>query len=243
MTSSRLLCWALVLLAMALVGWIRWLPQSLGIADDAADRLARRQIQERVAREAPAPAPAPPLAQAGELADQWIGRHPAQFEAERSAIARRLRVDLTYAGDDGREHVYLGDYDSYLWLRHARTFLRTGTPCDAVVDGTCRDTHTNAPVGARSSYARSLHVAAIVTVHHVVGWFRPAHPLPASAFLVPVIAGVLGVLPAFFVARGLAGTTAGVFAAVLTGVHPFVLTRTIGSDNDVWNVVLPLYVL
>jgi hypothetical protein len=206
-------CWALVLLSMTLVGWIRLLPQSLGIVDDLADRIARRQREEQFARE------------------------------DATAIARRLRSELTYTGADGREYVYLGDFDSYLWLRHARNYLRTGTACDAVVDGACRDTYTNAPVGARTPYARSLHVAAIVVLHDVITWFRPTHPLPASASVVPVIAGVLGVLPAFFIARGLAGTTAGAVAAVLTALHPLVLARTIGSDNDVWNVVLPLYMV
>src|SRR5262249_9059663 len=146
----------------------------------------------------------------------------------------------------GREHIYLGDFDSYLWLRHARNYLRTGTPCDAIVDGTCRDTYTNAPVGARTPYARSLHAAAIVGVHTVVTWFRPPYPLPSPpspGFLLPVLAGVLGVLPPFFIARSLAGTVAGVFAGVLTAIHPIVLLRTVGSDNDVWNVVLPLYMV
>ena len=46
-------------------------------------------------------------------------------------------------------------------VERARTVLRTGTPCDTVIDGVCRDTYTNAPVGARSIYARALHVAAI----------------------------------------------------------------------------------
>jgi hypothetical protein len=243
-TPSRVTCLALVLLSMVLVGWIRLLPQSLGIVEDQADRIARRQLQERFAREAPARVPpARQLAHADELAEQWIDRHPAQFKADTAAIARRLRSELTYAGDDGREYVYLGDFDSYLWLRHARNYLRTGTPCDAVVERECRDTYTNAPLGARTIYARSLHVAAIAGVHAVITWVSPSHPLEASAFLVPVIAGVLGVLPAFFVARGLAGTTAGVFAGVLTALHPIVLTRTIGSDNDVWNVVLPLYMV
>lgn len=179
----------LVLLSMALVAWIRLLPQTL---PDAGGR---------------------------------------------------LRSELSYSGSDGREHVYLGDFDSYLWLRYARNLLRSGTPCDAVVDGECRDTYTNAPVGVRTPYARSLHVAAIAGLHPVITWFAPTYPLPASAFLVPVIVGVLGVLPAFFIARALAGTAAGVFAALLTGVHPIVLTRTVGSDNDIWQVVLPLYLL
>ena len=34
--------------------------------------------------------------------------------------------DWTYVAEDGREHVYLGDLDSYLWLRHARTLLPIG---------------------------------------------------------------------------------------------------------------------
>jgi dolichyl-diphosphooligosaccharide--protein glycosyltransferase len=209
-SASRAASWAVVLLGMVLVGWIRLLPQSLEIADDRAERIARAQPQQG---------------------------------ADTAAIAHRLRSELTYTGEDGREYAYLGDYDSYLWLRHARTYLRSGTPCDAVVDGACRDTYTNAPVGARSIYARSLHVAAIAGLHDVIRQFRPAHPLPASAFLVQVAAGVLGVLPAFFIARSLAGTTAGAFAAVLTAVHPFLLSRTLGSDNDVWNAVLPLYML
>jgi dolichyl-diphosphooligosaccharide--protein glycosyltransferase len=210
-TGSRAANWAVVLLVMVLVGWIRLLPQSLGIADD--------------------------------WADDWIRRHPAQLQADRAAIAQQVRAELTYTGEDGREYPYLGDFDSYLWLRHARTYLRTGTPCGAVADGACRDTYTNAPVGARTIYARSLHVAAIAGLHDIIRWFRPAHPLPASAFLVQVVVGVLGVLPAFFIARGLAGTAAGAFAGVLTAVHPFLLTRTLGSDNDTWNTVLPLYML
>ena len=213
-TASRVTCWALLLLCMILVGWIRLLPQSLGTVDDRAERIARRQLQEPSTVEEP-----------GSVA----------------ATARRLRSDLTYAGEDGREYVYLGDFDSYLWLRYARNYLRTGTPCDAVIDGECRDTYTNAPVGGRTIYARSLHPAAMAGLHRVITLFRPMHPLPASAFLLPVIVGVLGVVPAFFIARRLAGTTAGAFAGVLTAVHPIVLTRTIGSDNDVWNVVLPLY--
>jgi hypothetical protein len=242
-TASRAAGWALVLLVMVVVAWIRVTPQSLGVLDDRADTMARVALRERLARELPASGPPSRQgAEAEELAQRWIDRHPGQFKADAAAIARRFRSDLSYAAPDGREHVYLGDYDSYLWLRHARNYLRTGTPCDAVVDGACRDTYTNAPVGARTPYARSLHVAAIVGVHDVIAWLRPGHPLPASAFLVPVIVGVFGVIPAFSIARRLAGNVAGAFAGLLTAVHPIALVRTIGSDNDVWNLVLPLYV-
>ena len=81
-------------------------------------------------------------------------------------MSQRLKSELRYGGNDGQEYVYLGDFDSYLWLRHARNYLRTGTTCDAVIDGACRDTYTNAPVGARTAYARSLHIAAMSACIH-----------------------------------------------------------------------------
>ena len=85
---SRVTCWALVLLIMVLVGWIRLLPLSLPIADDRAERIARRQLHE---------------SRSGEASGQG---------ADTRAIARRLRAEMTYTGADGRQYVYLGDYDS-----------------------------------------------------------------------------------------------------------------------------------
>jgi asparagine N-glycosylation enzyme membrane subunit Stt3 len=150
---------------------------------------------------------------------------------------------LRYRGEDGQEHVYLGDFDSYLWLRHARNYLRTGTACDAVVGGECRDTYTLAPVGMRSRYAGSFHIVAIAWLHRLIRIFRPEYPLPASAFLLPVLVGVLGSLPAFLLGSRLAGPLGGFTAAVLVGTNAFFLQRSIGGDNDVWNVVLPLFVV
>ena len=169
----------------------------------------------------------------------WIRTLPLAL----GPVEENIRHELRYAGDDGREHVYLGDYDSYLWLRHARNYLRTGTTCDAFVDGECRDTFTHAPVGRRMRYARSLHIAAIVGLHRIVTLFRPGYPLPATAFWVPVVVAVLGIVPAFLLGARLAGPLAGFAAAVLINTDPFFLRRTIGADNDVWNVVLPLWMV
>jgi asparagine N-glycosylation enzyme membrane subunit Stt3 len=155
----------------------------------------------------------------------------------------RPEQELRYRGDDGHQHVYLGDYDSYVWLRNARNYLRTGSTCDAVINGECRDTYDHAPVGAEMVYNRSLHIAAIVAVHRLITTFVPGFPLPASAYFVPVIVGVLGVLPAFGIGWRLAGPLAGLAAALLVGVNPLFLQRSIGSDNDVWNLVLPLFMM
>lgn len=147
---------------------------------------------------------------------------------------------LTHKAEDGREHVYLAGYDSYFWLRAARNRLHTGTLCDAITDGQCRDTHTLAPVGGRMEYRHSPHVLAIAAVHRVATFFNPGQPLPSSAYLVPVLVGMLAVLPAFAIGRRLAGDVGGLSAALLIGLNPTFLLRSGTSDNDVWNVFVPL---
>src|SRR5262249_43835220 len=132
-------------------------------------------------------------------------QNPAELVAEKQRALNEIKSELTYAGDGSRRYVYLGDYDSYLWLRNARSYLEHGSVCDSTVGGECRDNFGNAPVGYRMLYNRSLHTAAIVAVHRVINFFHAGYPLPASAFLVPVILGTLGVLPAFFIARRLGG--------------------------------------
>jgi len=145
-----------------------------------------------------------------------------------------------YDDAGGRAHVYLGDYDSYVWLRAARNYLRHGTTCDQVVDGVCRDTLTHAPVGREMRYGRSMHIVAIVGLHRLITSVRPAHPLPATAYLVPVILGVLIILPAFGIGRRVGGDVAGLATSAAIAWNPFLLTRSAGSDNDVWNVFLPV---
>ncbi|HEX9444443.1 MAG TPA: STT3 domain-containing protein, partial [Candidatus Binatia bacterium] len=168
-------------------------------------------------------------------------RHQAEYRAAGAAVRAELKSELGFEGKDGRRYTHLGDFDSYAWLRQARNYLDHGTFCDAVVEGECRDTYGHAPVGYKMIYSRPLHVGAIAAVARAATLFRPDYPLAASAFLVPVLIGTLGVLPAFFLGRRLAGNPGGVFAALFISLQPQFLLRSIGGDNDVWNVVLPLF--
>lgn len=226
-----------LLLAAALVTWIRLVPLSLPALPD----LARARVRQQAAARLSAPPADATAAARTRAVDDWIAAHPDDFARALAEETARLDEAYHYRDARGRRWVYLGDLDSYAWLRAAANRLRHGTPCDAVVDGECRDALTMAPVGVGVAYARSLHVAAIAAVQRLAAWLDPAFPLPASAYLVPVLAGLLGVLPAFAIGRRLGGTLGGFTAALVSGMHPVLLTRSLGSDNDVWNVVLPLY--
>jgi len=176
--------------------------------------------------------------------DAWIAAHPVDYARDVAAETSRLTAALQYTDDAGRAHALLGDYDSYTWLRAARTGLETGESCDALAaDGSCRDTFTLAPLGFATPYGHSPHVWAIMTVQRIATWLDPHWPLPASAYLVPVVLGALGAVPAFFIATALAGPIGGCGAALISGLHPILLQRSLGSDNDIWNVTLPLYMM
>ena len=231
--SNARLPWTSVLLAAAAVAAVTWVRlRPLGL--HGLDAQAAAEVRDRLGG-------ARHLDDAG--VEAWIAEHPGRFARKVAATRDRLAGAYTYRAEDGRDHVYLGDLDSYLWLRRARQYLRAGTTCDAVAQGDCRDLHTLAPVGSSMRYARSIHIAAIVAVQRLAARLRPGWPLPSSAMLVPVIVGALGVLPAFALGRRLAGDVGGLCAAIVAGTNATFLGRSIGGDDDVWNVVLPLAVV
>ncbi len=226
--------------AAALTAWIRLLPLSAGVLDDAARTEVLSSQSQIMAAGLPLNLPvADRGAEVSRRLEQW--QKGADFDAQVRQQAVLLKSQFSYQGDDGVQRIILGDMDSYHWLRMARNYLQTGTTCDTVTGGQCRDTYANAPVGRQNVYNRSLHIAAIVAVHRLMTWFKPAYPLPASSYLVPVIAGVLGVFPAFAIGVRLGGPLGGLCAALLISVNPVFLRRSMGSDDDVWNIVLPLF--
>ncbi len=243
LTSGNAVSLILAFVCVTVVIWIRSLPAFLPGADELAQKVVDRRVREQLSRDIMRRLPPAQWMQTVDsAAKEWMQRNPAQVAAAEQRALAEIRSEMTFTAADGRSYTHLGDYDSYVWLRNARTYLSKGTTCDAIVGDECRDTYGNAPVGYRMVYNRSLHIAAIVTVHRLITFFRPGYPLPASAFLVPVILGALGVLPAFFIARRLGGNVAAIVAALAISLDPNYLIRSAGSDNDAWNIVMPLYI-
>ena len=237
---DRIICIGLLIGTMALVGWVRLLPHALGGVERPAAVLAREMIAAEAYGQLPADSPQR-RAPIDQTVRAWMRDHPAEFQKLDHEIVGLLASEFRYMGDDGRKHVFLGDYDSYHWLRMARNYLQAGTTCDRIVDGICRDTYTNAPVGRINVYNRSLHIAAIITLNRLITLFRPGFPIPAGSFLVQALIGMLGVIPAFAIGRRVAGNLGGFCASIVLGLNPLFLGRSLGSDDDVWNVVLPLF--
>jgi Oligosaccharyl transferase STT3, N-terminal len=222
----------LLLLVLALVWWVRTAPLKLRAIDSRAERTA---VSEALA------AIRPESGSAGPATARELEADPA-VAARREELIEIFRGSKTFVAPDGVRHPYLGGYDSYAWLRFARNRLEHGSPCDAVVDGRCRDQLAIAPWGTEIKWGRSPYVAAIAAVHRVRSLWSPGVPLSSSAFQLQVILGLLGVLPAFFLGHRLGGSAGGVTAALAASLNLNYLFRSFGADNDAWNVVLLLFI-
>lgn len=243
--TDHLVAAAFLLFALILVFSIRTIPSDLPVTDQWAEQTImgnlRADITQRVNQQFPTLPQDTRDQRVEELVQQTVDAQRQEFEAAIPQLSQQFRSALQYTGEDGREYTYLGDLDSYFWLRHTRNWLDHGTQCDVIRDGECWNTYVLAPVGSRME--PGLHALTIGYMYKFMTAFNPDYPLPAASFLVPVLLGVLGVIPAFFIGRKLAGNVGGLFAAILSALHPLLLSRSMGSDNDVWNVILPLFVM
>jgi len=236
---------AILLASAGLTAWIWWLPQSLPAAqvwgERQANAFAERRIRQLTKQQgATAERGAP---QATTDPEAWKDQNRAQIEHIAQKAEQRYKDQFAYQAADGREYIYLGDTDSYFWLHFARKLLRSGQLCDPGEGERCLDAQGHAPIGGPLAYPYSLHVYAIAALHRLATIIHPDYPLAESARLLLVIVAALGVLPAFFIGRRVAGTLGGMIAAMTFALHPLILERGLGGDNDVWNVVLPLFLV
>jgi len=233
----RIIASTLLAIALVIVGYVRLAPLGLGDVEVQATADVRAQILTELAADTTGSTRPSPGREAS--VDEWIATHPDDFAARVTAHAERIRAAYRFETADGSGHVYLGDYDSYFWLRRARNLIDSGTQCDANVAGVCRDEMAHAPLGREMVSARSLHVWFIAAVQRSLGLVADV-TLPSSAYASVVIVSLVGTAIAFAVGLKVGGPLAAFLIAVLTGTELAYLYRSVGADNDVWNVVLPI---
>lgn len=227
---------------MGIVFWLRVQPLALAglepLVEDAVHKWAVNHVMSRPNQKPPRSA-----VEHKAMVDRWMADNPDKLATYKKNLLDKSRNALTVQAQDGTRYPYLGDVDSYHWLRAARNYVQSGSACDEVVDGICRDTRTLAPVGGRMIDGGSLHIRAIVLATALVKKIAPSAPLMYAAMMVPIIVGVIGVIPAFAIGWRLAGTFGGFASALVISANTHFLSRSAGADSDVWNVVLPLFLV
>jgi len=235
----------LILIPVALTIYIRLQPQYLPTTDDMAKNAVNNYYMNSISQQVASQYPNLPTAQKQTMVNQQF----AQFQqANKAMLDQQIQQTSQYfkSGFEYQEnnhtYTFLGDIDSYQWARMARNIEQKGSVCDEIVNGNCIDNHMLAPIGL-GGISTNLHIDSIVYLHKILHFFDPSVNLMQAQFLVPTIIAVIAAIAAFFIGRRIMNDAAGFFASILVSVSPLLLTRSLGSDDDIWNIMLPLIII
>ncbi|MEK6916108.1 MAG: STT3 domain-containing protein, partial [Nanoarchaeota archaeon] len=123
--------------------------------------------------------------------------------------AQTEQIKLRFRDETGT--TYLGDIDSYFWLRYARNIIETGQLPDEYRDGIGIDNRMNAPNGAGAT--NNLYPYVEVFLYKVMKIFDSSFNLLKSGFYTPLFLSFFAIAAAFFIGKKLSGNVAGLLAS------------------------------
>jgi dolichyl-phosphooligosaccharide-protein glycotransferase len=142
---------------------------------------------------------------------------------------------------NGKRYVYLGDIDSYYWLSFARNIVNHGNICYEIRNGKCWDTRALAPIGR--SDRPNIHPYMIAYVYKTAKAIGMEIPLMQAGLITPTIVAVFVAIAAFFAGYFLVGKLGGVIASIMLSFNSMYVQRSLGSDNDIYNLLMPLVII
>jgi asparagine N-glycosylation enzyme membrane subunit Stt3 len=168
---------------------------------------------------------------------EFYKQNKENIEAQVNQVSQNFKDQFK----DDKGYTYLGDIDSYFWMRYAENIIEQGTYGDEIKDGRDWDTYMLAPVGSEANPSLYPYIEAIN--YKIMHFFNQNITLMQTVFYVPIILSLIAVVAAFFIAKKIGGYLGGFIAAFLVAIHPMILSRTFGSDNDILNIFFPLVIL
>jgi hypothetical protein len=120
----------LMAIAVAAAVGLRLVPQFAPVVGDWAELSIRQQLAQQIAAQQGRTVSEIAPAELASSVDAFIKDHDAEIETARRALEQTYLGAITFEGDDGRRHLYLGGYDGYYWLRLARSYLARSAGSD-----------------------------------------------------------------------------------------------------------------
>ncbi|MFH0869453.1 MAG: STT3 domain-containing protein, partial [archaeon] len=248
MTMSKanyaLLIILLLLIPVCLTVYIRLQPQYLSQTDSWASGSVNNYFRGQITDSVNAQYPNLPQQNKDALITQqfteFAKNNQQVLDQQIESTSQFFKSGFRYE-ENNVTYTFLGDLDSYFFLRQAKNILDKGMVCDAIIGGVCMDTYKVAPIGDPA--APSLHPYGIAYLYKFLKIFNPNTTLMRAAFLLPTILAVLCAIAVFFVGKRIMNVTAGFIASMLLSLSPMFLSRTLGSDTDIWNVLFPILIV
>ena len=168
------------------------------------------------------------------------------YRENRDSIDQQIRqtseqYKSLFRDDDG--NTYLVGIDPYHYWRYTKNYLNQGFITDSMTeDDLYVDELMFAPHG-RVSERQTLHPIYSAWTYKFLSIFSDVSPYWVF-FMMPALAGMLTVIPAFFIGRKFGGNLAGAVAGLVMAVHPSFIGRSVGgfSSTDSYNLLFPLLI-
>jgi asparagine N-glycosylation enzyme membrane subunit Stt3 len=184
--------------------------------------------------------------------NKFLTQNEATVKQQIAGTSQHFKDQMMYDSGNSK-YVYLGDIDSYFWLRDARNYIQSGYMCDYVnvSEGTCYgDAYTLAPIMSKIKLGSStigtnskMYSYIIAWTYKVLKMFNSDMTIMQASFYVPLIFGIITAILAFLIGAAIAGNIGGFFTSLFLSVSPIYLSRTLGSDNDPISVFFPLLIV
>ena len=198
----------------------------------------RSQIQSQISQQYPSL----PQENLQRLADEQFGQilktNKAQVEQQILEASRQSKDFYQYESGS-HSYPYMGDIDSYYWLRQARNIVEKGYNCDVVENGICYDTYTLAPLKLR--LGKTFHPYSIAVFYKILKVFNPDITIMQAQILMATFYAVIVAILVYIMMLKLFGPLAALTSSTLISVSQIFLTRTLGGDND--NLIFPILVV
>jgi hypothetical protein len=239
----------LILIAIFFSVFFRMYPAYLPITDDWARDTVNNYYKNQFKAEIDQQYPNLPDANKNTLVEnkfqEFLKSNKAQVEQQIKGVSEQFKSNFKYTGEDGKEHLYLSDIDTYLWYGEVKNYLKNGHFGTDIVNGESMNMLRNGREGLESSAGIPFHMYFEAYLYKFVSFFNKNIPLTSVIFVVSVIIIGLSVIPAFFIGRRLGGNIGGFFAGMIVAVNSALLGRTAGgvADTDPWNIFFPLIIM
>ncbi|MFH0875963.1 MAG: STT3 domain-containing protein [archaeon] len=231
----------LLLIPLLINAYYRNVPNDLPITDQFARSGITNQLRNQITQQVNSEYPNLPTQSKNALIEE---RTNAALANEKQAFDSLVKQNSQYLKShfkDENGYTYLGDIDSYFYMRYARNIVEHGYQGDTLVDGKSFDTYMNAPLGRPVDLNLYPEIEAIV--YRITKLFEPKMTFMQAAFLTPLFLSTIAIFFAFLIGKKLSGNIGAFFAAMIVATNPTVLSRSLGSDNDIFNVMFPLIIL
>ncbi len=242
----------LILIPIIITIYLRVQPMYLPATDDWAANSVNSYFKSQITAQVNQQYPNLPDANKAKLVENEFEKFKQQnkemIDQQIKLTSQQFKERMMYESGKSK-YVYLGDIDSYYWLRDARKIIETGHNCDEIDEKKklCYgDTYTHAPLKSAVPLGKeqtNAYVYSIIYMYKFLKLFNPDITIMQASFYVPITYAVISAIIAFLIGAAIAGNIGGLVASILVSTNPIALSRTMGSDNDPQNILYPLLIV